>query len=195
MRTRLPPRRRLNFIPASLRPSILGPGVLIGLLVFMVAGVPLLAVGAKAARWAAERRLESATQEQENIASRITASIQARDSSTDQLALTAVKKAISEKLYWADVFKELSTVAPKSIWLTAFDTAVEGNVKKVTIAGQGPSQPEIAEFFSRLERSYFFRDVQLKFTESNEISGRSLYRFQFEGKVFDDGKGGRNGPT
>lgn len=195
MRLKLPPRRRKNFIPAALRPSLFGPNAIVILLLTVLVGVPALSGGARATRWAAERHLQSANAEQDAISTRITAGLQARDSSADQQAVAAIRKALSEKLYWADVFKELSNVAPKSVWLNTFDTSVDSGVKKVIISGQGSSQPEIAEFFSRLERSYFFRDVQLKFTETSEVAGSALYRFQFEGKVFDDKKGGRDGPT
>jgi Tfp pilus assembly protein PilN len=195
MRIKLPPHRRMNFIPENLRPSIFGPDSLRLLLVVLALGVPLLAAGARAVHWGAEQSLQSTTREQEALAQRITASVQSRDTSADQLAMSAIRKALSEKLYWADVFKELSNVAPKSIWLNSFDTSVDGGVKKVVISGQGTSQPEIAEFFARLERSYFFRDVQLKYTETSEVTGSAQIRFQFEGKVFDDGKAGRDGPT
>lgn len=184
--------RRVNFLPADRRPSALGPGTLLALLAVAVLGVPLLGGGAKAARWGAERKLASLTAERDSLAAQVASGIQVRDSSADQMAVNSVKKALSEKVYWAAAFKELSNVAPKGIWLTAFDTsAVEGG-KRVVIAGQGTSQAEVAEFFARLEGSYYFRDVQLKLTESVS-DGAGQFQFQFEGKMFDEPKGGRNG--
>lgn len=184
--------RRVNFLPADRRPTAIGPGTIVALLLIAILGVPVLGGGAKAARWGAERKLASLTAERDSLAAQVATGIQTRDSSADQLAVNSVKKALAEKVYWAAAFKELSNVASKGIWLTAFDTsAVEGG-KRVVIAGQGTSQAEVAEFFARLERSYYFRDVQLKLTESIP-DGTGQYQFQFEGKMFDDPKGGRDG--
>lgn len=188
-------RRRMNFIPLELQPSALGPATLATVVVVMALALPAAGLGAATLRWSAERKLQKITVAREQVAAQLTSSIQTRDSSADQLAAAAIKKAMAEKLYWAEAFKELSNLAPKSIWLTAFDTAVDADGKKVSIAGQGSSQLEISEFFARLEQSYFFRDVQIKFSENSEEKGAALYRFKFEGKVFDEPKGGRNGST
>lgn len=185
--------RRVNFIPAERRPTALSPGLIVALVLAAMVGVPALGGGAKLVRWGAERRLASLSAERDALATQVATGIQARDSSADQLAVTSVKKAIAEKLYWAEVFKELSNVAPKGIWLTAFDASAEASGKRVVIAGQGGSPAEIAEFFARLERSYYFRDVQMKFTEAASDKA-TVFRFQFEGKVFDDKKGGKDGP-
>lgn len=194
MKAKMPAHRRVNFIPPESRPSLFGPGVLVAFALVCAVGVPVAGGGAKIARWGAERRLASLASERDALAAQVALGVQTRDSSADQRAVAAVKKALSEKVFWAEVFKELTNVAPKGVWLTTFDTSVKDGAKHVVIAGQGPSQAEVTEFFARLERSYYFREVQLKFTEMAGDKAASLYRFQFEGKVFEEPKGGKDGP-
>ncbi len=186
--------RRINFLPPENRPSPLSPAVIAVVFLCCLLGVPLLGGGAKVARWSAERRLSSLSSARDSLAAQVASNVKARDSSVDQRAVSAVKTALSQKLYWAEVFKELSNVAPKGVWLTTFDTSVAEGVKKVVIAGEGISQAEIAEFFSRLEKSYYFRNVQMKFTEAATESA-TKFRFQFEGSVFDEKKGGNDGSS
>jgi Tfp pilus assembly protein PilN len=143
--------------------------------------------------WIANRDLQAESGKRDALAKELQALIQKRDSSAESTTAAGVERALAQKLYWAEAFKELTNVAPRTVWLTAFDTAVDAEGKKVVIAGTSASQSDIAEFYARLERSYFFRDVQIKFTEA-EGEHSSLFRFQFEGKVFE-GAGGRRGPT
>jgi Tfp pilus assembly protein PilN len=194
MSSGLRPHRRVNFIPAELRPTLVTPRAFVAIAAAALLGVPATGMGVRAWRWTAERHLASAEAARNALNAELTLRVQARDTSQDHRETAAVQKALAEKVFWADAFKELTNLAPKSVWLTTFNAAAaEADGKKVTIEGMGTSQPDIAEFFSRLEKSYFFRYVQIKYTEMAEVSGEQVFRFQFEGKVFDDGKGGRLG--
>lgn len=194
MKPSIAARRRLNFIPEELRPTLLTPKLFLAVTAVALLGVPAVGAGTLALRWTAERSLASATTRRDDVSTQVALRTKARDASADRLLASAVKKALAEKVYWADAFKELTNLAPKSVWLENFNTdAADTSGKKVVISGFGTSQVDIAEFFARLEKSYFFRFIEIKYTEMSEVNGGLSYRFQFEGRIFDDETGGGHG--
>lgn len=182
---RKPLQKRLNLVPLELRPSKLNAQLLRSVLIFGLLFTPALGVSMKFFRWKLESESQILALQKDDLAKEIQNQIRLREAASEHLAMQTIQKAISEKLYWAEIFKELSTVAPKAVWLTNFETRVEENSKFVVITGSATSQQEIAEFFARLEQSFYFRNVAMKYSEAQEGSHPIQYKFQFEGKVHD----------
>lgn len=95
----------------------------------------------------------------------------------------AIRHALDEKIYWADAFKELSMIVPNDVWLTDFETAMLDGKRVMSITGQSASNKKMTDFFSSLERSFFFRDVQIRFSEKLAQFTPDLFRFKFECNV------------
>lgn len=95
----------------------------------------------------------------------------------------AIRRALDEKIYWADAFKELSMIVPNDVWLTDFQTAMLEGKRVMSITGQSASNKKMTDFFSSLERSFFFRDVQIRFSEKLSQFTPDLFRFKFECNV------------
>jgi Tfp pilus assembly protein PilN len=184
--------RRMNLIPIELQPGLFSDQNIAVLAAIAFLAMPVLGGMGKGVAWFMNRGLRAEIVKRDELAHNLQAQMNRQLASQEAQAANGVQRALAQKLYWAEAFKELTNVAPRTVWLTSFDTAAEQDGRKVVIAGTGSSQEQIAEFFSRLERSYFFRDMQIKFTES-EGGRSSLVRFQFEGKVYENG-GGQHGP-
>lgn len=95
----------------------------------------------------------------------------------------AVRQALEDKIYWAEAFKELSMVVPRDVWLTEFTSTMVDGKRVMSISGQSGSSKKTTDFFDALEKSYFFRDVQIKFTEKLVDYSPDLFRFKFECNV------------
>ncbi len=113
-------------------------------------------------------------------------------SSAESLSVkdAAVRQALEDKIYWADAFKELSMIVPSNVWLTEFQSSMVDGKRVMNITGQSSSNKKMSEFFSALEQSYFFRDVQMRFSEKLGQFSPDLFRFKFDCNVADQPKVG-----
>jgi Tfp pilus assembly protein PilN len=178
------PKTRINFLPASMRKAAVRPSTVVFSLLGGSLLIPLLGFGL--AQWQSSIALTQVTQSQRlaETETKIQAQIAARDGG-DAAVLRSVQKALAERQYWSEIFKELGNIGPQKIWLTTFTAKIEDKAKKVVISGNSATQAEIAEFYSRLEKSFYFRDLHIKFTESTKDIEPQIYRFEFEGTLFE----------
>jgi Tfp pilus assembly protein PilN len=180
-------KTRINFIAPNSRGDALRPSsVALGLAAVAVA-LPLLAVGVHAANGRFERDRVLQQQRLNELDAELAKRTGERLGGK-AAAMQSVEQALKEKVYWADVFKELGNLGPNRVWLTGFNAKVEDRAKKVVISGNSVSQAEIAEFYARLEKSFYFRDLRIKFTESISGINPEIYRFEFEGTLFEPGR-------
>ena len=77
------------------------------------------------------------------------------------------------------VLDELSNAIPKRVWLTKF--AENGGTLAMT--GAAIDNADISEFMRALQKSPYFTDVQLKFTQADVRDGVSVYNFEVGCKV------------
>lgn len=77
------------------------------------------------------------------------------------------------------VLDELSTAIPKRVWLTNFKEAAG----VLSMTGAAIDNADISEFMRALQKSQYFSDVQLKFTQSDAREGVSVYNFEVGCKV------------
>ncbi len=77
------------------------------------------------------------------------------------------------------VLDELSNAIPKRVWLTNFREA-GGNL---SMTGSAIDNADISEFMRVMQKSPYFSNVQLKFTQADVREGVSVYNFEVGCKV------------
>lgn len=178
-------KTRINFIAPNASESVRPSTVAIGLLAAMLA-LPLATTAVQITKG----RIAGNLAVQQQRIGELDAELVQRTGERmggKAAAMQSVEQALKEKIYWADVFKELGNLGPNRVWLTGFSAKAEDHSKKVVISGNSVSQAEIAEFYARLEKSFYFRDLHIKFTESISGINPQIYRFEFEGTLFEPG--------
>jgi len=134
-------------------------------------------------------------------------------SATDQALLTdksqrvsALSAALSHRVAWDRIFRELSQVLPSDVWLTqltasapvssaaATTTAVPTTSANTPATGfllQGYtySHDAVARFLSRLALVPDLKDIQLSSSVASSIRGRQIVQFQIGGNVSSVGTG------
>jgi Tfp pilus assembly protein PilN len=187
-----PARYRVNFIPKELRPSLVNYRTFKLVLCLTVFAVPGSYLALQPVRWQIEAELTAVSKERDSEAQSLQNKLRLHEDNKQQRSLQSIRKALSEKIYWSAVFKELSNIAPSSVWLSGLETSAGENGRTLMISGDSTSQAAIAEFLANMENSYFFRDVRIRFSEAQADVRPILYRFQFEGRIFDPKPGGND---
>lgn len=77
------------------------------------------------------------------------------------------------------VLDELSTNIPKRVWIYHFRE--QGG--SLSMAGAALENADISEFMRALQKSAYFGDVQLKYTQSDVRDGVAIYRFEITSRV------------
>jgi type IV pilus assembly protein PilN len=77
------------------------------------------------------------------------------------------------------VLDELSNAIPKRVWLNSFKE--QGGVLLMT--GAAIDNADISEFMRAMQKSAYFGDVQLKYTQADVKDGVNIYNFAIECKV------------
>lgn len=181
-------RTRINFIPAELRRSDLRASTVTLSALAVAAAIPLIGFGLSHWKSSVVARQQELSQRLSEVESQIQGQIAARNTG-DGAILNSVQQVLAERLYWAEMFKELGNLGPEKIWLTNFTARLDENkTKRVVIGGNSASQAEVAEFFARLEKSFYFRDLKIKYTETIKDVEPVLYHFEFEGALFEGGR-------
>jgi type IV pilus assembly protein PilN len=77
------------------------------------------------------------------------------------------------------VLDELSSNIPKRVWITSFE---ESNGTLV-LKGLGLENADISEFMRSLQKSKYFKEIRLQYTQSEPQGGISIYGFQLTAGV------------
>ena len=77
------------------------------------------------------------------------------------------------------VLDELSNAMPKRVWLVNF----RESAGSLSMTGAAIDNADISEFMRTLQKSPYFTDVQLKFTQASDRGGVSIYNFEVACKV------------
>lgn len=93
--------------------------------------------------------------------------------------LAVIDKLEKGKLGPVRVLDELSTNIPKRVWITTF---VEKN-GELNLKGTGLENADISEFMRALQKSKYFSNVRLKYTQSTTKDGVLIYNFEITAKV------------
>ncbi len=102
----------------------------------------------------------------------------------------AIQELLKGRLLWSSVFKELTLLVPKEIWLVSLNNElVNETQKKIEITGESLSAEAVTHFFKSLEESYYFSQVRLVFVEKQLDKSPSLYRFRFNCLIHNNSEG------
>jgi Tfp pilus assembly protein PilN len=120
-------------------------------------------------------------------------------SATDQLAkersgrVVAVAKALSGRIGWDRILRELSSVLPADVWLTTLDahgptgaTVVAGQPAAsapFTIQGYTYTQEGVARFLARLAVVPDLTAVELQSSTRTELGGQDVYQFTIRAQI------------
>lgn len=77
------------------------------------------------------------------------------------------------------VLDELSTAIPKRVWIVQF----RENGGALSMTGAAIDNADISEFMRAMQKSPYFSDVQLKFTQADVREGVSVYNFEIGCRV------------
>ncbi len=176
---------RINLLAPERRRARRRPSVLVVGLVLLVALVVVLAVwtaqlqgrvaalrGEVAAVQADVDRLRPQAAEVERMRAQL-AAVERRESLLRQL--------FAGQIPAAETINELAALIPRDSWLTEF--AVQGG-RTVQLAGvTTASNVSLAAFMVNLERSTFFRNVDLSVSERQRIGDREVVRFNLTAEL------------
>lgn len=87
--------------------------------------------------------------------------------------LSVIEKLERSKLGPVRVLDELSTYIPKRVWLKHF----EEKGGSLTLKGVGLENSDISEFLRALQKSKYFKNVKLKYTQAQKSNGVSIFNF------------------
>src|SRR5205807_355900 len=139
----------------------------------------------------------------------------AAQTAADQLLLTdknqrvvALSTALSHRVAWDRIFRELSQVLPSDVWLNQLTAsapvssaaapsggvapAVPGSATVATgfiLQGYTYSHDAVARLLSRLALVPDLKDVQLQSSVASSVRGRQIVTFQIGGNISSTGSG------
>ena len=105
-----------------------------------------------------------------------------------QKQVSTIQQIQARKISWSDLFKELSLLISKDIWLSAMQAQVNAGKRMVTLEGAGETPMSVSMFFQALELSYFFRRVMLVTSTLDEKTYPPLYRYKFSVPIDEGAK-------
>ena len=104
-----------------------------------------------------------------------------------QKQVSTIQQIQQRKVIWSDLFKELSLMISKDIWLSTLQASAKDGKRGVLLEGSGETPQSISLFFQSLELSYFFRRVMLMSSTMDDRTYPPLYRYKFAIPI-DEGK-------
>jgi type IV pilus assembly protein PilN len=156
-------------------------------LIGLTAAVALALVGAVGVNMyyanqidAQKRKIAEATEEIKRL-KKIIGEVNELDKQKQRLIaqLKVIDKLEKGKRGPVRVLDSLSTNIPKRVWITSFSE----RKGKLTLTGLGLENADISEFMRALQKSPYFKGVELRFTQSQKHDGISIYSFQLVAKV------------
>lgn len=175
---------RINLLPVRKQKaratSILQLGALAG------AGVLTLAVAVGVNLYyaaqveAQEKKIAEATEEIARL-KKIIGEVNELDKQKQRLIaqLSVIDKLEKGKRGPVRVLDELSTNIPKRVWITSFEE--KGGT--LTLTGLGLENADISEFMRALQKSKYFKDLRLHFTQQQQQQGINIYGFRMTAAV------------
>jgi Tfp pilus assembly protein PilN len=179
-------RKQLNFLPKELQPSSVNFHNF--QIIFLIATlvIPGIGAGLKFAILQTERTVAELEAQRNLAQSNLANQLRTREENPDARVVRSVRSAMAERVFWAEIFKELSGLSPQGIWLTDLETKLEEKNRTILISGEAQSQEDVAKFLENLEKSFYFRDLRLAYTELATADRRNFVRFQFKGSIYEE---------
>jgi Tfp pilus assembly protein PilN len=171
--------KKINFVPFELRPQIrlphqAVPAAMIGMLaIYLVSSLIYFYFE----RNVFSKALLSIEAENKKITDSISfLSKENRVIEQKGETLTSLQKVLSRKNYWSEIFKELSILTPRDIWLTSLNNS---DPEILILSGESTTLSAVPKFLKALETSHHFSGVQINYTQKDVDVIPSRYTFEF----------------
>jgi Tfp pilus assembly protein PilN len=106
-----------------------------------------------------------------------------------QVAPVIIEDVIRNKTAWADPMKEISLLIPDDVWISKLTAGYDKlGGRTLTLIGSAASEEKVSEFFSVLEKSYYFRNVVINLSERQKDVAPLLYNYEFAIPLKKDGR-------
>ncbi len=104
--------------------------------------------------------------------------------------LTTLQDAAMNTQRWARVLDHLSHHMPSGVWLTQMRCSQTSSTEpiKVELQGMSPNQDAASEFILRLQASEDLDDVNLKYTQGDQVNEKPVIRFEVSGSIVGTAK-------
>jgi Tfp pilus assembly protein PilN len=79
-------------------------------------------------------------------------------------------KLVDEKILWSEILLEIAEIMPKNVQINNIFLSAEDNI---TLSGQTHSTTSIAQFITDLNKSPYFKNIDLKFITAETGLGKS----------------------
>jgi Tfp pilus assembly protein PilN len=177
-----PRARRINLLPSELKPKVelqhealsLGIGIL-----FVVSAI-ITSTSQHFAIQNRQRQLASIKTEESEVEAQVVAlTAKSAQAAEKQARYASFQEVLNRKTYWVEMFKELTSVMPKDVWLTHLQSSVSERDKNIVLQGEAASQEKVAEFLRALEKSQYFNTIVVKTSEKQDDYRPDLYKFEF----------------
>jgi Tfp pilus assembly protein PilN len=183
-------KKRLNFIPRELRPKLEIPLEIIPVSLFVM-GVVFIAANAVTVHFDTKHtglKLETLKVQNEEL-SRDIQVLTEQNKKMDENAetLNTLQKVLSRKNYWSEIFKELSILIPKGIWLTNFTNS---GTERIVLKGESATPEGVARFLRALEGSQHFSGARMISSEKESEIVPTRYKFELSVPVSISAAGG-----
>lgn len=175
-------KRRINLMPKEVRPKlqISREMAVLGFLIVAFLYVIVSAIGLQASFSRQQARAIQLVEKNRRIASELSRlDLVERAESQSAEQLSSMKDIITRRMPWSDLFKELSLLAPKNVWLSEMTTKIENASTSIVLKGEAASQKSVADFFLSLEQSFYFGTVQIRYSEKEPGITPDLFKFEF----------------
>jgi Tfp pilus assembly protein PilN len=183
-------KKRLNFIPRELRPKLEIPLEIIPVSLFVVA-VFFMATNAITVHFDTKQtsqKLDTMKVENDQLSREIQV-LTEQNKKMDENAetLNTLQKVLSRKNYWSEIFKELSILIPKGIWLTNFTNS---GTERIILKGESATPEGVARFLRALEGSQHFSGARMISSEKESEIVPTRYKFELSVPVSITAAGG-----
>lgn len=173
-------KKRINFLPQDLRPKREFPVEIVPLSLYailvMYVGISMLNNRLDTNR--THEKLDQLVSENNSLSLQIQVlTEQSKKLDQNNEVLGTLQKVLNRKNYWSEIFKELSILIPKGIWLTSFANSTTND--QLVLKGESGSQDLIAGFLKTLETSHHFSGARMIFSEKQNEVQPTRYQFEF----------------
>ncbi len=183
-------KKRLNFIPRELRPKLEIPLEIVPVSLFALV-VVYVSTNAVTMHFDSKRTAEKlqVLKVQNDDLNREIQVLTEQNKKMDENAetLNTLQKVLSRKNYWSEIFKELSILIPRGIWLTNFTNS---GSDRIILKGESSTPEGVAKFLRSLEGSEHFAGARMISSEKEGDIVPTRYKFELSVPVSISAAGG-----
>lgn len=83
-------------------------------------------------------------------------------------SIREIADVIERSPRWSSIISDISVVVPEEVWFSSIESRDDKNIKYINIKGLSTTQFGVAKLISALEKSRYFYDVEIIFSQKGE---------------------------